>query len=60
MGAPEEKSANAAFSGTIRKFTAKSDALGGLETSFNVFTPKRASPVPVLYYLAGLTCTGTA
>ena len=35
-----------AFDGTLRKFSAKSSALGGLETAFNVFVPaKTDSPV---------------
>lgn len=42
MTAPEEKSANRAFDGTLRKFSAKSSALGGLETAFNVFVPPQA------------------
>lgn len=33
--------------------------MGGLETSFNVFLPANSAngKVPVLFYLAGLTCT---
>ena len=57
---PEEKSSNAAFGGALKKFAAKSSALGGLvrttaqvksrltwtqETSFNVFVPSAQSPV---------------
>ncbi|PSR76697.1 hypothetical protein PHLCEN_2v8294 [Hermanssonia centrifuga] len=39
--------------------TNKSDALGGLDAKFNLFTPANASTakVPVLVYLSGLTCT---
>ena len=42
---PEEKSSNAAFGGSLKKFAAKSSALGGLETNLNVFVPETQSPV---------------
>ena len=37
----------------------QSSVLGDLDTQFNVFIPKTAAGKlsPVLYYLAGLTCT---
>jgi hypothetical protein len=36
----------------------QSNALGGLETQFNLFLPQTGSEkVPILVYLAGLTCT---
>lgn len=37
----------------------QSTALGGLDANFNLFIPANAatSPVPVLVYLSGLTCT---
>ncbi|BGO95140.1 hypothetical protein NBRC10512_006424 [Rhodotorula toruloides] len=60
MPAPEQVAENYSFDGVIRKFKATSTSLGGLETQFNVFVPKEAldgQKVPVLYYLAGLTCT---
>ncbi|BGP34993.1 hypothetical protein JCM10296v2_006817 [Rhodotorula toruloides] len=60
MPAPEQLAENYSFDGVIRKFKATSTSLGGLETQFNVFVPKEAldgHKVPVLYYLAGLTCT---
>jgi S-formylglutathione hydrolase len=46
------------FGGTVGLYAADSARLG-LETRFAVFTPKQAaqSKVPVLTYLAGLTCT---
>jgi S-formylglutathione hydrolase len=46
------------FGGTVRFCAAASTALG-LETRFSVFIPKQAAQgkVPVLTYLAGLTCT---
>jgi S-formylglutathione hydrolase len=55
----EKVSSNQSFGGAITKFKAKSASLGGLETNFNVFVPSTSSsgPFPVLYYLAGLTCT---
>ena len=48
------------FGGELSKYAFKSSSLGGLETRINVFVPPQASQdqkVPVLYYLAGLTCT---
>jgi len=57
----EKLSSNASWGGVIQKFKAKSEALGGLDTQFNVFVPSAdgasSSTFPVLYYLAGLTCT---
>lgn len=55
----EEVSSNQAWGGVINKYKATSTALGGLETQFNVFVPSKdaSKPFPVLYYLAGLTCT---
>jgi S-formylglutathione hydrolase len=46
------------FGGTVR-FCAAASTVLGLETRFSVFTPKQAAQgkVPVLTYLAGLTCT---
>ena len=55
-----KKSSTRVSTGTLTKYTFPSASLGGLETSFNIFIPDSASPsapVPVLYYLAGLTCT---
>ncbi|KAI5481768.1 carbohydrate esterase family 1 protein [Pseudohyphozyma bogoriensis] len=54
----EQLAQNQAFNGTITKYKADSKALGGLPTQFNVFLPAEAKDgkVPVLYYLAGLTC----
>ncbi|KII94185.1 carbohydrate esterase family 1 protein [Plicaturopsis crispa FD-325 SS-3] len=55
----EKVSANRAFDGEIAKYKFKSEALGGLYANFNLFLPGNAtkSKVPVLVYLAGLTCT---
>ena len=55
----EQTSKNQAWTGAIHGFKATSKALGGLETTFNVFIPKTSGSTkfPVLYYLAGLTCT---
>jgi len=56
----EKVSSNKSWGGSITAFKATSEALGGLETSFNVFVPPSSSSsakFPVLYYLAGLTCT---
>jgi len=58
----EKVSSNKSWGGEITAFKATSNALGGLETTFNVFVPDNSSPTghkfPVLYYLAGLTCDG--
>ncbi|KAJ6627107.1 carbohydrate esterase family 1 protein [Mycena sp. CBHHK59/15] len=52
-------SSNKAFGGELRKYKFKSAALGGLDANFNLFLPPQASStnVPLLVYLAGLTCT---
>jgi len=54
----KEISTNQAFSGHITKYNYESPILGGLVTQFNIFLPResRSGNVPVLYYLAGLTC----
>jgi len=42
------------------KYKFKSEALGGLDAQFNLFTPhvlKTGTKAPLLVYLAGLTCT---
>ncbi|KAI5454273.1 hypothetical protein NCC49_004333 [Naganishia albida] len=56
----KQESRNKTFEGTLTKYSFPSRALGGLTAKLNVFLPPSASPtnkVPVLYYLAGLTCT---
>ncbi|KAF8317664.1 carbohydrate esterase family 1 protein [Clavulina sp. PMI_390] len=54
----EQIASNKAFGGFIAKYKVKSTSLGGLDTQFNVFIPPPSeSKAPVLYYLAGLTCT---
>lgn len=58
----ELKSTNKTFDGEIRKYSFQSKALGDLTANFNIFLPpsaigKNPSNVPILYYLAGLTCT---
>nr|GAT47847.1 carbohydrate esterase family 1 protein [Mycena chlorophos] len=53
-------SSNKVFGGDLRKYKFKSAALGGLSANFNLFLPSQASTttkVPLLTYLAGLTCT---
>ncbi|MGR3495461.1 S-formylglutathione hydrolase [Citreimonas sp.] len=54
----ELKSENRAFGGAQRVYTHDSDACGGPMT-FGLFLPAEAQdgPVPVLWFLAGLTCT---
>lgn len=54
----EKKFSNKVSTGTLTKYTFDSTSLN-LPTSINVFIPSSASsssPVPVLFYLAGLTC----
>lgn len=58
----ELKSSNKCYGGEVRKYSFKSKALGDLTANFNIFLPPsavgdKASKVPILYYLAGLTCT---
>ncbi|KAF9527774.1 esterase D [Crepidotus variabilis] len=55
----EKISSNKVFEGHLEKYKFKSNALGGLDTQFNIFIPRASngSKVPVLIYLAGLTCT---
>lgn len=66
-------SSSKVFQGTLTKYKYKvsefprikpcpqylqSQALGGLETQFNIFLPHTGfKKVPILVYLAGLTCT---
>ncbi|WRT64304.1 S-formylglutathione hydrolase [Kwoniella shivajii] len=59
MASIEKVSSNRVSSGYLTKYKFPSKSLGGLSTQFNVFLPSAASsssPVPVLFYLAGLTC----
>ncbi|KAF9447790.1 esterase D [Macrolepiota fuliginosa MF-IS2] len=55
----EKISANKSYEGELIKYRFKSAALGGLPTQFNLYLPPNASEknVPILIYLAGLTCT---
>lgn len=63
MSGLEQKSSNKCCDGELRKYSFTSSALGGLPANLNVFLPSSAlsggggKKVPVLYYLAGLTCT---
>jgi len=55
----QKVSTNKVCEGELTKYKFKSAALGGLDANFNLFLPPNASiaKVPVLVYLAGLTCT---
>ena len=53
----EKLSSNRVSTGTLTKYSFPSSSLGGLTTIINVFVPDSKSPVPVIFYLAGLTCT---
>jgi len=56
----EALSSSKAFGGSLTKYKYKSAALGGLDARFNLFLPGESAAnakVPVLFYLAGLTCT---
>ncbi|KAI0305028.1 carbohydrate esterase family 1 protein [Russula brevipes] len=55
----DKVSSSKAFGGDISKYKFKSAALGGLDANFNLFLPANAAEakVPILFYLAGLTCT---
>ncbi len=54
----EEKSRNKSFGGTTRFYSHRSDVCD-CDMSLAVYVPPQAEagPVPVLYYLSGLTCT---
>ncbi|GFZ45560.1 S-formylglutathione hydrolase [Saitozyma sp. JCM 24511] len=55
----EKLSSNRVSTGTLTKYSFPSRSLS-LPTQFNIFIPSSASaesPVPVLWYLAGLTCS---
>lgn len=54
----ELKSTNKVFGGEVRKYQHASASTGGTMT-FSVYVPPAAklAPVPVVYYLSGLTCT---
>jgi len=56
--AMELKSANKAHGGEVRKYAHASSSTG-TDMTFSVYVPPAAalSPVPVIYYLSGLTCT---
>jgi S-formylglutathione hydrolase len=59
MPSLEKISSNRVSTGTLTKYKFASSSLSDLETQFNIFVPSSASPslpVPVLFYLAGLTC----
>ncbi|KAG2075099.1 carbohydrate esterase family 1 protein [Suillus decipiens] len=55
----EKISSNKHYEGTLTKYKFRSAALGDTYTQFNLFLPANAAQgkVPVLVYLAGLTCT---
>lgn len=53
----EKVSANRVANGVLTKYKFASTSLGGLETNVNVYVPDNADNLPVLFYLAGLTCT---
>ncbi|KAF0676519.1 S-formylglutathione hydrolase [Profundibacterium mesophilum] len=55
----ETKSENACFGGVQGVYSHKSQVCGGAEMTFAVFLPAEArdGPVPVLWFLSGLTCT---
>ncbi|EGO04312.1 carbohydrate esterase family 1 protein [Serpula lacrymans var. lacrymans S7.3] len=55
----EKISSNKHHGGELTKYKFKSVALGGTWAQFNLFTPANAAQgkVPLLVYLAGLTCT---
>lgn len=55
----KQESQNKVCGGTLTKYSFPSKALGGLKANINVFLPEQAekAKVPVIYYLAGLTCT---
>jgi len=59
VAALEKVSSSKHYEGTLTKYKFKSQVLGDLDAQFNLFLPANAAEgtVPVLVYLAGLTCT---
>ncbi|CAD6919174.1 unnamed protein product [Tilletia controversa] len=60
MSTFEKKGVIKVANGHLHKLAYTSQALGNLTTEFNIFLPSSASrttPSPVLFYLAGLTCS---
>ncbi|KKL95676.1 hypothetical protein LCGC14_1852220 [marine sediment metagenome] len=55
----ETTSETASFGGTQGVYSHRSEALGGVDMTFGLYLPPEAEdgPVPVLWYLSGLTCT---
>ncbi|KAG5462378.1 MAG: Alpha/Beta hydrolase protein [Olpidium bornovanus] len=56
----KELARSKAFGGHVVKFSHQAACLGGLDANFNVYLPPKAAAggrVPVLFCLAGLTCT---
>lgn len=54
-----QRAANRCFGGQQLQFTHTSQVCGGVEMTFSVYLPPQAAdgPVPVLWWLSGLTCT---
>lgn len=52
----EKLSSNKVAGGELTKYKFESASLS-LPTQFNIFVPSASKPLPVLFYLAGLTCT---
>eukprot|EP01083_Nonionella_stella_P107968 313367_1 len=52
-------SSNKSFGGYVQKYEHASKALGGLSARFSIYLPDTNlnKPLPVLYWLSGLTCT---
>ncbi|KAI0785079.1 carbohydrate esterase family 1 protein [Abortiporus biennis] len=55
----QKVSSNKVFDGELIKYKFKSTVLGDLDANFNLFLPANVAkgPVPILFYLSGLTCT---
>lgn len=53
----EEVSRTKAFECDVLRFQHTSSSLGGLRANFSVIVPQSSSPLPVLFWLSGLTCT---
>lgn len=57
---PQNQSSHKVFDGSLTKYLFQSKTLGNLDANFNLFLPPQAyeiKKVPILYFLAGLTCT---
>lgn len=54
---PKQIAASLCHGVSVLRFEYASPALGGTTTRFHALVPDSSEPLPVIYYLSGLTCT---